>query len=301
MNITFRQLRIFLTLAEYKSVTAVAKILHVTQPTVSMQLKELTDTIGIPLYEIVSKKLYLTPAGQELASTARAMVDEWVSFEQYVDGLKGFTRGQLKVSVVSTAKYFVPAFIGSFCEKYPDIDIRFEVLNRDGVVQRLENNLDDLYIMSRPPAHIEIEDEVFMSNPLVLIAAKNHPLTKKKNIKLEDIKKERFIFREQGSGTRLVMDAHFKKYKFKPNLRLELGTNEAVRNCVAANLGISVLSAHALSSDPSTSGITVLRCESFPIQSSWHIVSPKGKKLSTIAQIFRQHLKSHMHTSSLNK
>jgi DNA-binding transcriptional LysR family regulator len=134
-------------------------------------------------------------------------------------GLKGFTRGRLKVSVVSTAKYFVPAFIGSFCEKYPDIDIRFEVLNRDGVVQRLENNLDDLYIMSRPPAHIEIEDKVFMSNPLVLIAAKNHPLTKKKNIKLEDIKSERFIFFvNKVQEPRLVMDAHFKKYKFKPNL-----------------------------------------------------------------------------------
>jgi DNA-binding transcriptional LysR family regulator len=148
MNITFRQLRLFLALADTGSVSAAARVLHVTQPTASMQLKEITEAVGLPLYEVVSRKVYLTEMGHELARSARAIVGEWENFEQQADGLKGFTRGKLKVAVVSTAKYFIPRLLGTFCAKYPDLDISLEVLNRDGVVKRLEENLDDLYIMS---------------------------------------------------------------------------------------------------------------------------------------------------------
>ena len=297
MHTTFRQLRLFLALADTLSVTAAAKVMHVTQPTASMQLKELSDAVGMPLYEVVARKLYLTAAGKELAKTARAMSSEWESFEQYIDGLKGLTRGQLNVAIVSTAKYFVPRLLGSFCEQYPEIDIALQVLNRDGVVARLENNLDDLYIMSKPPQHLDLADEVFMSNPLHLIAPLAHRLVKKKLITLNDLKTERFILREQGSGTRMAADNHFKKHQFKPNLRLELGTNEAVRNSVSANLGLSVLSTYALTDDPTASGVAILKCQSFPIESDWHIVHPKGKKLSPVAANFKKHLFMH----ALNK
>lgn len=293
MHTTFRQLRLFLALADTLSVTAAAKVMHVTQPTASMQLKELSDAVGMPLYEVVARKLYLTAAGKELAKTARAMSSEWESFEQYIDGLKGLTRGQLNVAIVSTAKYFVPRLLGSFCENYPEIDIALQVLNRDGVVARLENNLDDLYIMSKPPQHLDLADEVFMSNPLHLIAPLAHRLAKKKLITLNDLKTERFILREQGSGTRMAADNHFKKHQFKPNLRLELGTNEAVRNSVSANLGLSVLSTYALTDDPTASGVAILKCQGFPIESDWHIVHPKGKKLSPVAENFKKHLFMH--------
>lgn len=246
MHASFRQLRLFLALVETGSVSGAARRMHVTQPTASMQLKELGEHIGEPLFEVISKKVHLTYAGERLAKSARAMFDEWQSFEQEIALMKGLTKGRLKVAAVSTAKYFIPQMVGDFCKTHPDIEIAFEVLNRDGVVQRLEQNQDDLYIMSMPPSHLDIEDEIFMSNPIAIIAAKNHPLTKKKNLELKDLKQEKFIMRERGSGTRMAVDAYFRKKHFSPNIRLELGTNEAVRNSVAANLGIAALSMHSL-------------------------------------------------------
>ena len=179
--------------------------------------------------------------GQALAKTARAISTEWESFEQEVHGVKGLTQGKLKVAVVSTAKYFIPRILGSFCAKYPQIDISLEVLNRDGVVKRLEENLDDLYIMSQPPLHLDIEDEVFMPNPLLLIAPKEHMLAKKKTVDLALLKGEKIILREKGSGTRMATDAHFKRLKFKPNIRLELGSNEAIKQATIGGLGIAVV------------------------------------------------------------
>ena len=165
MNMTFRQLRLFQALSETGSVSAAARAMHITQPTASMQLKEATQAIGLPLYEVIGKKIHLTEVGQQLASTARAMTGEWEAFEQRVDEYKGLSRGKLRVAVVSTAKYFMPRVIGSFCQKYPSIDVSLEILNRDGVVQRLKNNLDDLYIMSMPPTDMDLYDELLMPNP----------------------------------------------------------------------------------------------------------------------------------------
>ena len=290
MNITFRQLRLFMALAETGSVSAAARMVHVTQPTASMGLKEITDAIGVPLYEVVARKIYLTQMGHELAKTARTISGEWEAFEQQVDGIKGLTRGKLKVAVVSTAKYFIPRILGTFCAKYPQIDIALEILNRDGVVNRLEENLDDLYIMSQPPVHLDIEDEVFMPNPLVLVASKAHPLANKKNLEIALLKGDKFIFREKGSGTRMTADAHFKRLKFKPDVRLELGSNEAIKQAVIGGLGVAVLSQYSLGDKADQEEVAILKCKEFPIESSWHIVSPKGKKLSPIATIFKKHL-----------
>ena len=298
MNITFRQLRLFLALADTGSVSAAARVVHVTQPTASMQLKEITDSVGLALYEVVSRRVHLTQAGYELAKTARAISHEWEAFEQHTLGLKGLTKGRLKVAVVSTAKYFIPRLLGTFCEKYPEIEIALEILNRDGVVKRLEENLDDLYIMSQPPVNIEIEDEAFMPNPLVLIAPKNHKLAKQKNIQLNSLKNEKFIFRETGSGTRMSTDFHFKKLKFKPNVRLELGSNEAIKQAVVGGLGLAVLSEYSLGDSSNKHDVAVLKCMDFPIESSWHIVSAKGKKPSPISKVFRDHLLDYVRGQS---
>jgi len=225
-----------------------------------MQLKEISKSIGSPLFEVINKKLQLTEVGEKLAFTARAMLNEWQSFQQSVEQLKGLNSGLLKVAIVSTAKYFVPKLLGSFCALYPQIDIALEILNRDGVIKRLHENKDDLYIMSRPPKEIDIQEEVFMSNPLVIIANKSHPLSEKKNISLDMLKNERFILRENGSGTRLYTEQYFKKNKFKPKILLELGSNEA---------------------------------------SNWYIVNLKGKKFSPIALAFHNHLISEAKKFSL--
>ncbi len=290
MNVTFRQLRLFLALAETGSVSAAARRVHVTQPTASMGLKEITEAIGMPLYEVIARKVYLTEMGHALAQTARGISGEWEVFEQQVDRVKGLTRGKLKVAVVSTAKYFIPRILGTFCAKYPQIDISLEILNRDGVVKRLEENLDDLYIMSLPPLHVDIDDEVFMPNPLFLVAPKEHPLARKKTVDLAGLKSEQFIFREKGSGTRMTTDAHLKRLKFKPEVRLELGSNEAIKQAVIGGLGIAVLSKYALGDQAGQEDVAILKCREFPIESSWHIVCPKGKKLSPIATIFKKHL-----------
>jgi DNA-binding transcriptional LysR family regulator len=291
MNITFRQLRLFMALAETGSVSAAARMVHVTQPTASMVLREVSETIGMPLYEVVARKVYLTPMGQELAKTARAISREWDAFEQQVDGIKGLTRGKLKVAVVSTAQYFMPRILGAFCAKFPQIDISLEVLNRDGVLKRLEDNLDDLYIMSQPPRHIETDDEVLMPNPLMLVASQKHPFAKKKYFDLAHLSDEKFIFRERGSGTRMSTDAHFKRLQFKPNVRLELGSNEAIKQAVLGGLGLAVLSKYSLGDESDReNSLAILKCREFPIDSSWHIVSHQGKKLSPIAAVFKKHL-----------
>jgi DNA-binding transcriptional LysR family regulator len=264
--------------------------MHVTQPTASMQLREIREAVGLPLYEVVARRVHLTGAGLELARTARVMAAEWEAFGQHVDGLKGLTRGRLKVAVVSTAKYFIPRLLGKFCGQYPDIDISLEVLNRDGVVGRMRENRDDLYIMSMPPGDMDLEDHVFLPNPLVLIAGVSHPLANERRLQLQALRGARFILREQGSGTRLATDAHFRKQRFTPDLRLELGSNEAVREAVAGELGVAVVSVHALAGRPTTQGVAILDVQGFPIQSQWHIVFPRGKRLSPIAQVFREHL-----------
>ena len=290
MNITFRQLRLFLALAQTESVTKAARMMHVTQPTASMQLKEITENVGLPLFEVISKKVHLTQLGVELAKTAREMTAQWEAFEQHVTQTRGLTKGNLRVAVVSTAKYFIPRLLGSFCSKYPEVDISLEILNRDGVIKRLEDNSDDLYVMSKPPVHIDLEDHILMPNPLCMIAYKGHPLANKKNLRLQDLKEERFILRELGSGTRMSTDLHFKQKKFTPSLLLELGNNEAIKKAVASRLGVAVMSIHALDQFDYDNEISVLKLQDFPMNSQWHLVHLKGKALTPIAKAFYEHV-----------
>lgn len=289
MNISFRQLRLFLALADTGSVSAAAARMHVTQPTASMQLKEMAEAVGLPLYEVISRKVYLTDAGEQLARTARGISDQWEAFEQGIAAAKGLTRGRLRVAVVSTAKYFIPRLLGSFCDQHPDIDISLEVLNRDHVVHRLRANSDDLYVMSMPPEDLALEDHILMPNPLVLIAPTSHPCMGRKGLTLQDVAQSRFILRERGSGTRMATELWFKQMGFTPPKWLELGSNEAIKESVASKLGIALLSRHALGpqADPR---IAELNVTGLPIPSQWHVVWPKGKQLSPIATVFYRHL-----------
>lgn len=289
IHASFRQLQLFLALAEQGSVTGAARACHVTQPTVSMQLKELAASVGLPLYEKAGTRLVLTAAGEALAHTARAMIDEWSDFEQHILALQGLKRGRLRVAVVSTAKYFVPRILGDFCARYPEIDIALEVLNRDGVVERLREHRDDLYILSQPPVDLPVARHPFLDNPLVVIAPEKHPLAGRAAIALEELAGERFLLRERGSGTRLAGDAHFAAQGFSPRVRLELGSNEAIKQAVAGGLGLSILSRHALG-HWRDEGLAVLPVAGFPLPTTWSIFYPQGKRLSPIAGEFLDHL-----------
>lgn len=290
MNVTFRQLRLFLALADTGSVSAAARAMHVTQPTASMQLKEMAVSVGLPLYEVIGKSLRLTEIGQELAATARAICLAWEAFEQSADGIKGLSRGKLRIAVVSTAQYFMPRLMASFCKKYPQIDVALEILNRDGVVQRMKAALDDLYIMSMPPLTVDLHDEIVMPNPIVVIASTTDALAWRGQVKLQDLATAHFILREPGSGTRTAADRYFEKKKFKPRVRLELGSNDAVKEAVAAGLGIGVVSRHVLHGLDKAYGVRVLDVEGFPLPSAWHMVYPAQHKLSPAAIAFRAHL-----------
>ncbi len=290
MKANFRQLKLFLALAETGSVTAAARATHVTQPTASMQLRELTEAVGLPLYEVVSRKVQLTDIGVELAKTARAMSSQWSAFEQVVDGARGLTRGRLRVAVVSTAKYFMPRLIGAFCKRHPAIDVSIEILNRDGVVARLREDMDDLYIMSTPPIDLQLDDVVFMSNPLVVIAPSTDALVRRGQLELSALASQRFILREKGSGTRMAVDQHFKRVRFHPKVRLELGSNEAIKEAVAGGLGLGVISSHALHGRAREHGVSVLSVAGFPVPSQWHIVHPAARSLSPIAAAFKAQL-----------
>lgn len=294
MNVTFRQLKLFLAVHDAGSVSAAAKLMHVTQPSASMQLKEIHHAVGLPLYEVISKKIYFTDAGKDLANTAREMLHAWTNFEQTIDAAKGLTRGKLKIAVVSTAKYFMPRLVGQFCKVHPDIEISLEILNRDGVLKRMRENLDDLYIMSQPPTDMSLQDDIFLLNPLVSIAAAGHFLTKKKSLVLQDLLDQRFILREKGSGTRMMADKYFKSQKFRPDVRMELGSNEAIKEAVAGGLGIGVISKHALHGQQKENGVTIIDVKGFPIISNWHIVHPVKKHLPPVALAFKNHLLSSM-------
>lgn len=290
MHLSFRQLRLVLALAETGSVSGAARTLHVTQPTASTQLREIAAVIGTPLHQLQGRRVQLTEAGVALARTARAMVAEWEGFEQQLAAWHGLTRGRLRVAVVSTAKYFMPRWLGSFCRQHPQIDIALEVLNRDGVLARLREHRDDLYVMSQPPTDLALEDTVLMPNPLCLVAPRGHALLGAGRLPLSALADQPFILREPGSGTRMSVDAAFRAQRFRPRLRLQLGSNEAVREAVAGGLGLAVLSAHALAGQPAQQGVALLDVEGFPLASQWHLVHPRGSSLSPLAQAFRTHL-----------
>lgn len=292
MRVTFRQLQMLLALARTGSITGAARSCQVTQPTVSMQLKELADAVGLPLYEQVGRRLHLTAAGQAVAEAAKAMTDEWEALEQRIAALRGVEQGRLRVSIASTAKYFVPRMLGKFCEAHPGIDITLQVLNRDGVVARLRENQDDLYILSRPPQDVPHRGEVLLANPLVVIAPAGHALAPSRSVRSQRLQREPFILRELGSGTRLAVDAHFALLGLAPRVRLELGSNEAIKQAVAAGMGLGLVSRHSLAADPAMEGLAVLKVQHFPVPSSWSVLWPEGKRLSPAAQEFVRHLRA---------
>ncbi|MBF2087742.1 MAG: LysR family transcriptional regulator [Synechococcales cyanobacterium K44_A2020_017] len=290
IHATLHQFKVFEATARHGSFTRAAEELFLTQPTVSMQVKQLTKAIGLPLFEQVGKRLYLTEAGKALFSTCKDIFTNLDQLEMTVADLKGMKQGQLRLAVITTAKYFVPRLLGPFCRTYPGIDVSLTVTNHERVIDRLSNNQDDLYVMSQLPTNLDFEAESFLDNPLVVLAPINHPLAGQRNIPIQRLNDEPFIMRESGSGTRRAVESLFDRENVSVKVRLELGSNEAIKQAIAGGLGLSVLSHHTLTPEGSHSDLTVLDVEGFPISRQWYVVHLGGKQLSVVAATFLQYL-----------
>jgi LysR family transcriptional regulator, low CO2-responsive transcriptional regulator len=287
---TLHQLKVFEAVARHNSFTRAAEELFLTQPTVSMQVKQLTKAVGMPLFDQVGKRLYLTQAGEELVKTCREVFEKLDQFEMTVADLKGLKQGRLRLAVITTAKYFVPRILGPFCKRYPGIDISLQVTNHEQILNRLSDNLDDLYVMSQLPESIEVTYQPVLENPLVVLAPADHPLAEEKNISLERIAAEPFIMREPGSGTRKSVQSLFDEHKLPLKVQLDLGSNEAIKQAIAGGLGVSILSLHTMALESPGRQLTILDVEHFPIERYWYAVYPSGKQLSIVARAFLDYL-----------
>lgn len=288
-HLTFRQLETFATVARLGSFSRAAEALHLTQPAVSIQVRQITESIGLPLFEQSGREIRLTAAGQELLRTARELDDSWNRFESAVDALKGLKKGRLRVALVTTAKYFLPRMLGAFCQRYPDIEIELEVANRARIIERLRANEDDLYIMSFPPEELDVVATPFLDNPLVVVAPAAYPLPAGP-LSLADLAPHPFLLRETGSGTRKAVDRHLAANDLTLKVKLALGSNEAIRDLVASGMGLAILSRHVLGEHPEQEGLRILEVAGFPLQQPWSVVHLRQKILSLPAHAFMDEL-----------
>lgn len=282
---TFRQLEILQAVYDQGSITAATEVLHLTQPTISMQLKKLSDAIGLPIYDQVGKKLVFTQAGIAAVDAARDILSRFEDLENQLSDFKGLKAGTLRLGVVTTAKYFIPHLLGEFCKLYPAIDVQMNVANRGQILERLDRGEDDFYVFSHPPETDEIELFDFLPNPLVAIAPVGHPMTEKKKVTLAEFAQYPFLMREPGSGTRHAIEEHMKKYGIKLNLKMTIESNEAIRHAVMAGLGVSILSSHTLSYGGHV-GLQEINVSRIPIVLNWQLARLKSKRMSIIASTF---------------
>jgi len=280
------QLSVFETVARLESFTRASEVLHLSQPTISTQIKKLSETLDVPLFEQIGKKIYLTPAGECLNQSCHEIFRQLSKLEDDLANLRSLESGKLKLGVSTTGKYFVLRLIAKFIEKYPNAKIQVQAHNRQNLIHRLEDNDDDLYLFSNPPAEIELVKQALLENPMCVLARNDHPLANQKSIAFESLKSELFIMREPGSGTRIVAQEVFDQYGITPKVQIELSTNEAIKQAIIAGLGISILSKHTLGMNAHSQEIIELNVTGFPIMREWQFVYPVGKVLPPIAAAF---------------
>lgn len=295
MNVTLRQLQVFESVARNSSYTRAAEELHLTQPAVSMQIKQLEDSLGLPLFEQLGKKIYLTEAGREMYHYARAIAQQLREAEGVLESLKGVKRGRLEVAVASTANYFATRLLAAFSQRYENTTISLDVTNREGLLKHLDANDVDLVIMGQPPEGLDLVVEPFMKNPLVVIASPNHALAKKKKIPLQRLQQETFVVRELGSGTRTAMERFFTEKGIQLSTGMDMSSNEAIKQAVQAGLGLGIVSIHTLEPELEVGRLVVLDVQSFPIMRHWYVVHRLGKRLSPVAQVFKDFVLHEAH------
>ena len=288
MHITLRHLSLFEAVATSGSISRAAAEMHLTQPAVSMQMKQLEDQVGLPLLEQIGKRMFLTEAGQELRGHARQIAERMIELNAAMDQFRGLERGLLRLAVVSTANYFLPNLIAQFSARHPGVRVSLQVANREFVLSALADNSTDLAIIGRPPEGSHVVAQPFMHNPLVVIAAPSHPLANGSDIPLQRLENETLVVREAGSGTRAAMERYFAEHGvgFRPGC--EVGTNEAIKQAVRAGLGLGVVPAQTIELELQTRCLVVLPVAGFPIVRQWYVVHRSQKRLSAAAATFRE-------------
>jgi LysR family transcriptional regulator, low CO2-responsive transcriptional regulator len=296
MHLTIRQLQVFEATARLLSFRKAAEELHLSQPAVSMQIKQLENNVGLPLFEKLGKQIYMTEAGREIFHYSRSIGQLLKEASEVIDGLKGAHQGKLTIAVASTANYFIPSLLGTFHTRFPGVTVSLDVTNRVSLLQQLTANEVDLVVMGQPPKDMTLESGAFMENALVIIAAPEHPLADERNIPMSRMEDEVFLTRERGSGTRSAIERFFAQHNVLLNTGMEIASNEAIKQSVQAGLGLGLLSRDTLEMELALNKLVVLDVEDFPIVRHWHVMHRQGKRLSAAAQAFKQFLLEEANT-----
>ncbi len=291
MNLSFRQLRVFLAVAEHGSVTRAAESMHLTPPAVSMQIKEIESQVGLQLFDRAGRSVSLSTAGEYFTVHARRLLAALRDAENAMGRFKRLEHGLLTVGMVSTAKYFVPRLLALFREEHPRIDVRLVVTaNREALLARLETSECDLAVMGRPPRELAARAEAFAAHPLVFVCPPGHELLRVGHPPLAALEPFPFIVREQGSGTRHAMERYFAEQGFQPHITMEMGSNETIKQAVMAGMGISFLSLHTIGLELRTGLMSLIEVAGTPLMRSWQVVHLPSKVLSPAAEAFRYFL-----------
>ncbi len=287
---TLQQLRVFQAVAEHRSYTRAAEEIHLSQPGVSIQVKRLEEILDATLFEKMGNQIFLTAEGKELLDTCHDIFNRLGGFEEKLKELHGEVTGPLRLSAVTTAKYFLPQYLGGFLRKYPQVVPKLKVSNHERIIERIEANADDIYIMATLPPREDIAAHKFLADQLVILAHPNHPLAKKTKIKLEQLAPERILTREPGSGIRHTVERMFRERGIDIEPYMELGSGEAIKQAVMSDLGISILSSFSLKLELQSKQLVLLDVEGFPLNRNWYAVHRKGKYLSRAAKTFLDYL-----------
>ncbi len=290
MHLTLRQLNVFEAVARNGSYTRAAAELHLSQPAVSMQVRQLEDAAGLPLFEKLGKTIHLTEAGRELFHYSQAIGRQLRELDEVIEGLKGVQRGHLRISVATTANSFATRLLAAFSRRYPGTSFSLDVTNRKSLLDQLASNETDLVIMGKPPDELELDALAFMDNPLVVIAPPDHPLAGGRRIPLARLQEETFVVRELHSGTRIAMERFFQERSMQLHTGMEMTSNSAIKHAVEAGLGLGLVSVHTLELELEAGRLVVLDVEDFPILRHWYLVKCAGKRLPPVAQAFSDFL-----------
>jgi len=284
---TMRQLQLIQALARYKNLSVVAETLHISQPSVSIQLKNLSELIGLPVYQMQGRKLSLTDAGKAVLRSANTIFQSLDNLKTDIDNLQGVITGTLLISVVTTAQYFLPLLLAAFAKQHPKVEIKLEIGNRDKIQSRLLDNSDDFYIFSKIPQNVQVIETPFLDNEVVVVVPENHELAQFPRVSLTRLSHYPFILREAGSGTREYTVELFKQHGLTLDEKMTIASSEAIKQAVSAGLGISVLSKHSLDFGIMP-GLKIINVEHFPIRSKWRLVQNASRQPTLIAHAFHK-------------